>query len=422
MPVTPEHPISPENATEPDGVVPAGSEVSQPLVGKRVGFVGKLGGVTRREAQQLVKAQGGLPVESTEADCDLLVIGADVLPLSEEELLSPEICEAAAAGELEILSETQLWQRLGMVESEQHIRCLYTPAMLAHLLGVPVAVIRRWHRRGLIVPVREVYRLPYFNFQEVATARRLAQLLAAGASPQAVEKKLARLARYLPDVERPLAQLSVIVQGKQLLLRQGEGLIEPGGQLRIDFEAFESEDRAGDPAASSSSPILSLQQQEAQPGVETTPGEMIDQAVRWEDEGRLEEAVGMYRSALALGGPSAEVCFLLAELLYRLGDVTAARERYFMSIELDEEYVEARASLGCVLAELGQHELAVAALEGALELHDDYPDAHYHLARSLDELECFAEAIPHWRRFLALAPNSPWADEAQQRLEGQICP
>ena len=79
--------------------------------------------------------------------------------------------------------------------------------MLAELLGVPVAVIRRWHRRGLIVPVREVRRLPYFDFQEVATARRLAELLAAGVSPRAIEKKLAALARYLPGVERPLAQL-----------------------------------------------------------------------------------------------------------------------------------------------------------------------------------------------------------------------
>ena len=75
--------------------------------------------------------------------------------------------------------------------------------MLADLLGVSVAVIRRWHRRGLIVPVREVRRLPYFDFQEVATARRLAELLAAGVSPRAIERQLESLARYLPGVTRP---------------------------------------------------------------------------------------------------------------------------------------------------------------------------------------------------------------------------
>ncbi len=58
-----------------------------------------------------------------------------------------------------------------------------------------------------------------------------------------------------------------------------------------------------------------------------------------------------------------------------------------MAIELDEDLVEARANLGCVLAEQGERELAVAALEGALALHPDYADAHFHLARTLDELQ-----------------------------------
>ncbi len=156
-----------------------------------------------------------------------MVIGADELPLDEESLLDESLRQRAAEGQLEIISETQLWQRLGLFEEESHVR-LYTPAMLAELLSVPVSIIRRWHRRKLIVPVREVRRLPYFDFQEVATARQLAALLAAGASPDAIERKLAELSRYVPDVERPLAQLSVIVQGQQLLLRQGEGLDRTG--------------------------------------------------------------------------------------------------------------------------------------------------------------------------------------------------
>src|SRR3990172_5780314 len=97
--------------------------------------------------------------------------------------------EQGAAGALEIISETQFWQRLGMFDDESQGR-LYTPAMLAELLNVSVSIIRRWHRRKLIVPVREVRRLPYFDFQEVATARQLAALLAAGASPKEKERKL----------------------------------------------------------------------------------------------------------------------------------------------------------------------------------------------------------------------------------------
>jgi tetratricopeptide (TPR) repeat protein len=393
---------------------PAGS----PLAGKRVAFVGKLGGVTKREAQQLVREHGGTPIEQPEADADLIVIGADELPLGEQDgLLQDAVRQAASEGRLEILHETQLWQRLGLVESEQHVRRLYTPAMLADLLAIPVATIRRWHRRGLIVPAREVRRLPYFDFQEVATARRLAQLLAAGASPASIERKLAELSRYVPNVERPLAQLSVIVEGRQLLLRQGEGLIEPGGQLRFDFEALEAKaSEAGPlPLPPPTVSLLARPESQAHPAA---VDELLQYATQAEESDDLGAAVETYRVALAAGGPKAEICFQLAELLYRQGDLTAARERYYMAVELDEDYVEARANLGCVLAELGQRELAVAAFLGALTFHQDYPDVHYHLARTLDELGRREEAATHWREFLTLAPDSPWADEAAARLQG----
>ncbi|MGN6545198.1 MAG: tetratricopeptide repeat protein, partial [Aureliella sp.] len=72
---------------------------------------------------------------------------------------------------------------------------------------------------------------------------------------------------------------------------------------------------------------------------------------------------------------------------------------------------------GCVLAELGQLELAVAAFEGTLSQYDDYADVHYHIARALDDLKQHERAAEHWARFLELAPSSPWAEEAAERLQ-----
>ena len=123
---------------------------------------------------------------------------------------------------------------------------------------------------------------------------------------------------------------------------------------------------------------------------------------------------------MAAGGLDATTCFQLAELLYRLGDLAAARERYWMAIEIDEDYVEARANLGCVLAETGQLHLAVAAFQGALAYHPEYPDVHYHLARTLDEIGDATTAERHWQRFLELAPDSPWADEAMARVHPTV--
>ncbi len=435
-----------EAAAPPEGDLPAphGSDAGV-LFGKRVGFLGKLGGVSRREARRLVRTHGGIPVDAQERPLDLLVWGAEQVSISSDDALEKECRDAAERGEFELLTETQFWQRLGLVENESHVKRLYTPAMLAQLLNVPISIVRRWHRRGLIVPEREVHRLPYFDFQEVATARRLAQLLAAGDSPTTIERKLATLNRRMPDVQRPLAQLSVIIQGRQLLLRQGQGLIEPGGQRRLDFDAGEwqgdepaaeapttpsanvadevSEHELSGRAATDSphdglrAPTVPIEQVLALHSTHRpSPTDLIEEARALEDDGELGGAIELYRAALLAGGPNASVCFQLAELLYQSGETAAARERYAMAIELDEDYVEARANLGCVLIELGQKELAVAAFQGALASHPDYPDVHYHLAGLLDSLGREQEAEHHWRQFLELSPDSPWSDEAAERL------
>jgi tetratricopeptide (TPR) repeat protein len=393
------------------------------LKDRRVAFVGKLGGVSRRAACRLVRRHGGIPVDDGQLPVDVVVLGADELALIDEPPLEETLREAAGLGQLEVISETQFWQRMGMVDSEPYGRRLYTPAMLAQLLGVAVSVIRRWHRRGLIVPTREVHRLPYFDFQEIATARRLAELLAAGARPDDIERQLEQLARLVPHVERPLAQLSVIVQGRALLLRQEEGLIETGGQMRLDFhDADDSASATADgdltPRQENHPVLLPITQLLSQRAEELPEiDEMLSQASNLEDAGQIDDAIEIYRVALVANGPRADICFHLAELLYLQGDTSGARERYSMAIELDEDYVEARANLGCILAEIGQAELAVAAFEGALYSHGDYPDAHYHLARVLDDLGRFGEAESHWREFLELAPESPWAEEARIRLQ-----
>ena len=138
------------------------------LQGKRVAFVGKLASMSRRDAGQLVRRHGATVLERPDASAHLVVVGEEELPLAEgegpEQWFDESARQAAENGDLEIITETQLWHRLGLVEHEQDIHRLYTPAMLAELLGVPVAVIRRWHRRGLIVPVREVRRAAVFRF------------------------------------------------------------------------------------------------------------------------------------------------------------------------------------------------------------------------------------------------------------------
>ncbi len=405
-----------------DSVEPNSNAAPKGLAGLRVQVVGRLASITKRETPTVLKRFGALVFQYPTDEVDLIIVGAEESP-AEETWLTRERKSAIDEGKLTILSETEFLLQVGLLDSEAAQRRLYTPAMLADVLGVSVAEIRRWQRLGLIVPRREVLRLAYFDFEEVAAAKRLAQLLAAGASPAEISRKIEELAKYAPGLARPLAELAVVIDGKQLLIRHGHQLRETSGQLRLDFGAeplasegdsdavisFENFRRDGSkkkPATSSSMP------EESPPDVD----ELLRQAASYDESGELKNAAIAYRTALAFGGANANICFQLADVLYRLGDLTAARERLFMALEMDENLVEARANLGCILLELGEKELAIASFEGALKHHSDYPDAHFFLARCLDEMGQHNKATPHWQRFLELAPASAWSEEARERL------
>jgi tetratricopeptide (TPR) repeat protein len=394
--------------------------------------------MSRREVRELLQRHDSIVVPLRDGRPDLLVVGEGE---PQRDARGQAVDPIRNDGLLRIITETQLWERVGLIDPQQHVRRLYTPWMLSELLDIPVAVIRRWHRQGLITAARTVRRLAYFDFQEVSAIRRLAELLAAGCSPRSVERKLVELLRRMPGIAQPLRQMSLVVDGRELLLRgPAGGLCEPSGQLRFDFaaadESVEQPPRELRRPAAAGNSILEEQSFEtamdasvpcladgARPVLEGTlpgtPQEILAEAAMLEAEGNLSAAADAYRSVLAAVGPQAEVQFLLAEVLYRMGDRSAARERYYAAIEADEEYVEARASLGCLLLEMGQQSLAIAALQGALSLHPEYSDAHYHLARALDLIGRKEQAERHWRAFLELVPDSPWAEEVQHRLECQ---
>jgi tetratricopeptide (TPR) repeat protein len=397
-------------------------------IGKRVLVVGKLTSMSRREAERLIREWGGQVIERDGVPADLVIVGDETVDLkrvtADPEVIDEATRSALERGDSELVRESEFWARLGLVDAGQGVARLYTPAMLADLIRVPISAIRHWARRGALRPAREVRRLPYFDFEEVGVARKLAQLLAAGCSLSVINRKLDELARLLPELPRPLADPTVVVEGRSLRVRRGDGIAEPSGQLLIDFE--ETKPQAIGGAGESSPvaiPIAAGAFRSVSPEDERfASDDLRSLAADLEQSGHRDQAIEAVRAILVSGEFTADDHFALAELLYRGGDLPAARERYYMAIEIDEDFVEARSNLGCVLAEQGELELAEAAFLGALKYHPNYADAHYHLARLLDRLDQSGAALRHWQRFMDLAPASPWADEARDRVVGSGAP
>ena len=419
--------------------MPQSSDSIAPLSivhGRRIALGRRLAIATRGDWKRLIRQHGGHPIDQVDELTDVLLISGD-----DDGEVRPR--QDSDRHDLEVLMEDELWQLLKSPESSVDLSRFYTPQMLAKLLEVPVATIRRWHRRGLITPVEQINKLPYFDFQEIATARRIARWIQNGQSPSAIERQLATIAQASGD-HRPLSQLSIIVEGQKVLLKEGAGLATANGQLHFNFEEdLESQSLDAAPARlkiTAASEMLDMpeddffvdaeEEESSSPNIlpfgqfdnfansdfEKSPDQFIQWATELEDDGDAVAAVEVYRTMALAHGISPDINFRIAELLYQVGDLSAARERYYSAVELDETYVEARASLGCVLVDLGQNDLAVAAFRGALEFHCNFADVHFHLARLLDDMGRTEDATSHWEAFLALAPKSPWAEEARQRM------
>jgi tetratricopeptide (TPR) repeat protein len=393
-----------------------------PLAGERVTFTGVLASMTHAEAARFVREHGGEAAEHVSRQLTLLVIGEEGWPLEDDGRPSQklrEVLEWQARGcAIRVVQESDFLRMVGLAEGSADVRRLHTPAMLSQLLGLPVHVIRRWERVGLIRAVRRVHRLPFFDFQEVSSARRLSELLQAGVPREEIERSLQAIPGVVSGQRRPFEQLELLVRNRKVVIRDAHGLREARGQRLLDFDgdaAAERDDSPEDEAQPVSISFLSARQQ----AMEMERRDWFVEGCRHVDEGSLPEAIEAFRLALMMEPQNPEVHFHLGDALYRRGRAQAALERFYAAVELDHDYLEAWTQIGAIHRELGEPESAVDAFSVALDIHEESAEVHFQMAETMAELGQLAAAVPHWKAYLDYEQRGPWADLARQRLRRQ---
>lgn len=387
------------------------------LAGERVTFTGVLASMTHGHASTIVVENGGEATEHASRRTTLLVVGEEGWPLDADGRPSQKFRQIQEwrnqGAAIRVLRESDWLHLLGLSDRRGEVHRLYTPAMLGQMLDLPVSLIRRWERVGLLKTAKRVCRLPYFDFQEVARLRRLAELLDAGVSREELEGSLAALAELFPEAGGPKAKLDLLALDRHLFLRDDRGLIEPAsGQRVFDFDEDESSVDLSD--SPRSLPLVTSPAAAHDP--KSSAADWFSKGCGLLEDGESTAAVEAFRMALMLRPGDAETQFCLADALYRSGNPAAALERYYAVVESDRKYLEAWTQIGCLHAERTEYDAAVSAFGIALELHADYPDAHLHLAEALHASGRSGEAEPHWRRYLEFDRRGPWADLARQRL------
>jgi tetratricopeptide (TPR) repeat protein len=129
------------------------------------------------------------------------------------------------------------------------------------------------------------------------------------------------------------------------------------------------------------------------------------QALRHHREGRLDEAVALYRRTLAARPDFAEAQYNLGVALSRQDRPDEAIACHRRAIALRPDLPEAQFDLGCLLAARGETEAAAACFRHAIAARPDYVAAHNNLANALKELGRPEEALASHRAALRLRPD-----------------
>ena len=131
----------------------------------------------------------------------------------------------------------------------------------------------------------------------------------------------------------------------------------------------------------------------------------INEAVVAHQEGRLEEAERLYRSALENQPTNSIIRNNLGVALQGLGRLDEAEASYRKAIELKPDYFEAHLNLGNLLKRLGRLKEAEVSYRQAITSKPGLAEIHNNLGVTLHELGKLEEAEVSYRQAITLEPE-----------------
>lgn len=266
-------------------------------------------------------------------------------------------------------------------------------------LKIRPALLRAWEQKGLI-PRRESYSL-----EECGRLRTLRDL-SAKFSLSSISASL-RAMKIVAGMENPLLDARAVVGGSRVHFWHRGVVTEPiARQFVFDFE---SENSAPDSTSGGHAGAIEIRQ----------PGKVSDMfldAVRHEDTGELDLAIGVYERILERTPDHAPTSINLGTICYNRRQFSRAEQLYRRATQADPGYALAFFDLGNVLDELKRLPEAIAAYRNAIRLVPTYADAHYNLALAFERTGERRLALRHWTAYLKLDHSSRWAAHARKQV------
>jgi tetratricopeptide (TPR) repeat protein len=301
----------------------------------------------------------------------------------------------------------------------------YTLADAARILNVSPSRLRYWKRTALVHARIVDGDRPGFDFRDLVHVRAVLALLDQGVPLRRIRRSLEGLRKRAPELPDPLPSLRLWAEGSErMVVQHGDVLLEPDGQMVLDFRVSGAVDLAGADVQSiltSESALKSALNSEPNSKLVDS----VESALDWFERGcgldsepsTLDGAIEAYERAIELDPAFADAHCNLGAVLYNLGRKPAARHCFERALALEPWHVEAHFNIGNVLEEEGCCEMALRHYQDALQADPLHAELHVNIALVSERLKLERKSRDHWRRYLQLQPEGAWADVARQRTE-----
>lgn len=284
---------------------------------------------------------------------------------------------------------------------------LFTLSEIARLLKVSTGRLRTLDRSGVVSPTGRKRGRRAYTFADLIQLRAAQSLLNSDVRLRDVNRAMLALKKALPRVARPLAELRIVSDGRNIVVRTADGNFEPlSGQMVLDFEVKTLRDD-----------VVRVLRPAAGRERSRTAYELYLKASELdEDPATMNDAEGLYRRALELD-PWLTIAYTnLGNIAFRRQNTEAAEALYRKALELDSRQPEAQYNLGYMMLERGQAEEAIPLFHGAIEVDPGFADAYFNLAMAYEQAGQPAKARPYWTSYIELEPSGTWTEIAKRHL------
>ncbi|MBC7232182.1 MAG: tetratricopeptide repeat protein [Chloroflexi bacterium] len=153
--------------------------------------------------------------------------------------------------------------------------------------------------------------------------------------------------------------------------------------------------------------ILSQRQQAAEvsPITQGDAATHLAQGRQFLEQGKVNEAIAEFQSALRLDANSVEGHFQLGNAYFQQGKLEEAAKEFQKAVELAPENIDARSNLGAAYYELGQFDKATSEFKKAIALKPEDADIHYNLGAAYVQQFQLEAGIAEFKEALRLNPD-----------------